>query len=103
MPEGRLKASSEGLDGEFRAGLWEVSVRNGLAVRLERGRQGCFGLRETFAAAGAHPKFTGEIAQTGGSALHRGPDMSLGNRFADAYDHVAIVNANANDCQCRSK
>jgi hypothetical protein len=28
--------------------------------------------------------------------------VPLGNRFADAYDHVGIVNANANDCQYRS-
>jgi hypothetical protein len=27
--------------------------------------------------------------------------VPVGNRFADAYDHGRIVNANANDCQYR--
>ena len=102
MPEERLRASIEGLGGEFGAGAREVSQQGGLAPCVMAGGQGRPGLGDAFAAAGAHPQLAGQVTQAGGAVLYRGADVALRNRFADADDHGGIVNANANDCQYRS-
>ena len=101
MPEGYLKVSGGSLGGEFRGGAGEIPVSRGLTVRIEGGRESCPGVGDAFAAAGADPELPGKVTQAGGSALHRGPNVPVRNCFADANDHVAIVNANTNDCQYR--
>ena len=62
----------------------------GLATRLEASRQGLLGLREALTAARAQPQFTSQIAQAIGSSFYGAADMSVGDGFADANDHVAI-------------
>src|ERR1700735_3937616 len=89
------------LDPEFRGGLGEEPVRRGFTVRIEGSGEGCPSFRDAFTAAGAHPELPGKVTQAGGPALDRGADVSVGDRFADANNHGAIVNANANDCQYR--
>ena len=78
-------------------------MRGSLAARLEGGVQGCPGFGHALAAAGAQAQLARQIAQAAGPALHGGFDVPVRYCFADAYDHGAIVNANANDCQYRSE
>ena len=93
-PKGSPGHNRVDLDGEFRAGMGEARGRqaHGLGARFEgvqRVRQRGLGLGQAFTAAGAHTELAGEIAQAARSAPDRGPDVPVGNRFADANDHGA--------------
>ena len=55
---------------------------------------------QALAAAGTDPEFTGQTTyRTTPAAICGSADLSVRDGLAHAYDHVAIVNANANDCQ----
>src|ERR1700727_1874585 len=85
------------LDGELGGDRGEEAGSSRLTC-VKRSGQCRLGLRQALATAGSDPQVAGQVAQRSRPTFDGGADVALRNGFAYAYDHAAIVNANANDC-----